>query len=358
MIYLHFPLNWAKTSVISFFIPRNISYYWNLGSMAGIVLVVQIITGLLLSFLYATKTPDVFFLLNIFCKDRFWGFILRIIHLNFASLFFFCIYLHMFRGLFYKRFFKVITWSRGVSIMLILIATAFLGYVLPWGQISFWGATVITNMFSAIPYIGTALVIWLWGDFRVRQTTLRFFYSIHFLLPFILSAVVIFHIIFLHETGSKSKLYLNNKNKFMLSEFRNYLLPKDYLNLFLFLLFFEFFLLYPYFLGDEENFILANSLASPIHIKPEWYFLFAYAILRSIPNKLGGVVALVLRVVLFYVLPFKKRKNNSLFMKFSFYLFLAVLFLLTWLGGNPVEAPYIMIGQVLTILYFLLLFFI
>jgi len=348
-------LNWAKTSILSFAIPSNISYFWNFGSFAGIVLVLQVITGLLLSFTYIPIVPETFFWVNLNRKDYFWWFLLRILHLNFASLFFIAVYFHFLRGIYYKSFIKTIVWSSGVTILILLMAAAFLGYTLPYGRISFWGATVITNFFSAIPVIGGKLVIFLWGGYGVGQSTISFFYSLHYLVPFILIVVALLHLIFLHETGSKSKIFLRNKNKGFLIEFNNYLLQKDLINLLIITVFLILVLVFPFVLGDVENFILANPLSSPLHIKPEWYFLFLYAILRAIPNKLGGVVAIAISLVLFYFFPFKKVYNNIKRMKLTFYLSLCTLFLLTWLGGSPVEFPYVTISQIFTTLYFILI---
>lgn len=236
--------------------------------------------------------------------------------------------------------------------MLILIATAFLGYVLPWGQISLWGATVITNLVSAIPVLGTKIVVWVWGGFAVNSYTLRFFYSLHFILPLLIIVFVLFHIIFLHETGSSRTLFLHT-NEIKIN-FNYSFTIKDIMNFFIFFLFFIFVFYSPYILGDPENFIFANPLISPLHIQPEWYFLFAYAILRAIPNKLGGVIALVLSVIIFYIFPFFCKNfypMKPLFL-INFWCFIVFFILLTWLGGNPVEEPYILLGQIFTFFYF------
>lgn len=248
-------------------------------------------------------------------------------------------------------------WSRGITIFIALIAIAFLGYTLPYGRISFWGATVITNFFRAVPFIGGNLVIFLWGNFSVRQTTISFFYSLHYLLPFILLALVIIHLVQLHEFGSKSKSFLTIKNKNILIEFNNYLIQKDLVNLLVLLVFVMLVLIFPYYLGDRENFILANSLSSPLHIKPEWYFLFLYAILRSVPHKLVGVILIFSALLVFYLFPFKKRYHYIKRQKVIFYLFLSTLFLLTWLGGIRVEQPYLSLSQFFTVFYFVLLYF-
>ncbi len=353
-----FPFNWIKQRIINLPTNINISYIWNFGSFLGIILVIQIVTGFLLSINYVRDSSIAFNSIIFIRRDSFFGFLLRWIHLNIGSLFFLILYSHLFRGIFFLSYRLTIAWIRGVTIILLLIATAFLGYVLPWGQISLWGATVITNLLSTVPFIGQALVIWVWGGFRVNTYTLGIFYSLHFLLPLLICVIVLFHIVFLHETGSTSKLFLHtneNKNKFYFL-----FVIKDIVNIRALLFFIFLFLISPFKLGDPENFSFANPLRSPLHIQPEWYFLFAYAILRSIPNKLGGVIALVLSVVLFYFFPFFRKNKNSLifFHKYVIWFFLFVRLILTWIGGNPVEAPYILIGQISTFLYFFLILFI
>jgi len=271
--------------------------------------------------------------------------------------FFILIYLHIRRGIYYSSFHLTFTWTRGVIILLVLIGTAFLGYVLPWGQISFWGATVITNLLSAIPYAGETLTYWLWGGFSVDNATLTRFFSLHFVLPFILSLLVIFHIVFLHETGSNNPLGAPfNKDKI---PFHPYYRWKDLLGLrslirgFLIIV-----TIFPYKLSDPENFIPANSLITPPHIQPEWYFLFAYAILRSIPNKLGGVIALFLSIIILTRLPLTiKRYFNPIRMyphnKILFWVFINTFLILTHLGACPVEPPYVQLSQIFTIVYFI-----
>ena len=259
----------------------------------------------------------------------------------------------MARGLFNFWFRIDTTWVRGATILFLLMASAFLGYVLPWGQISLWGATVITNLISAIPVFGGVLVFWVWGGFSINSATLTFFYSLHFLLPFIIFVLVLFHLIFLHETGSSRRIFLYTRESKLKFNF-SYTL-KDIINLFVIILFLLFCFLAPYKLGDPENFIFANPIMSPLHIQPEWYFLFAYAILRSIPNKLGGVLALVASVAVFYVFPFFQNAYPfiNLIFKLVFWSFLVVFILLTWLGGNPVESPYIILGQFLSFFFFI-----
>lgn len=290
------------------------------------------------------------------CYDVNYGWLLRAVHANGASMFFICLYLHTGRGLYFGSYRYIHTWNIGVVILLATMATAFLGYVLPWGQISFWGATVITNLLSAIPYCGSRLVEWLWGGFSVGNPTLSRFFTLHFLLPFVIAALVMIHLIFLHETGSNNPLGLNRN--FDKIPFHPYFSIKDIVGFLLALYFLVVLALTsPYYLGDPDNFTPANPISTPAHIKPEWYFLFAYAILRSIPNKLGGVIALVLSIIIFLILPltntYKFRSNQTYpLTKITFWSFLVIASILTWIGARPVEEPFVVIGQIITILYF------
>jgi len=271
--------------------------------------------------------------------------------------FFICIYIHVGRGIYYSSYTYNHTWNIGVLILFITIATAFIGYVLPWGQISFWGATVITNLLSAIPYIGVDLVQWVWGGFAVDKATLTRFFSIHFLLPFVILAIVIVHLIFLHQTGSRNPLGINSNQEKI--PFHPYFSVKDIFGFLIIIwILINLSLLNPFLLGDVENFIMANPLVTPIHIQPEWYFLFAYAILRSIPNKLGGVLALVLSIAILFILPLTQksiiRRSQFYYLnKFLFWIIINIVIILTWIGARPVEDPYILTGQLLTIFYFL-----
>lgn len=353
---LSFPLDWAKNRIIDLPAHKNLSLNWNYGSILGIIIIIQIFRGVLLSFYFIAKTPETFYYLNVFSRSVFYGDVLRWIHLNFSSLFFFAVYFHLLRGLFFFSFRLEKTWIRGTTILILLMAAAFLGYVLPWGQISLWGATVITNIFSSFPIIGPPFVIWLWGDFNVRQATLRFFFSLHFLVPFIILALVLFHLIFLHERGSSSTLYHHRRRRKI--KFDSAFTIKDRLNISLLAGAGILILISPYFLGDPENFILANPLARPLHIKPEWYFLWAYAILRAIPHKLGGVLALLFRVLILYLLPFLRNYKTGLknAWKITIFWLVVTFLLLTWLGGNPVEPPYIVLGQLFTAAYFGIIF--
>ena len=344
-------------SLIDLPTPNNINSMWNFGSLLGLCLIIQILSGLFLALHYSSNSFIRFEVVINNHLDVNINWLLRILHANGASIFFFSIYLHISRGLYFSSFYYKETWLVGVIILLLVIASAFLGYVLPWGQMSFWGATVITRIFSAIPYFGKLIVFWLWGGFSVDNPTLTRFFGLHFLLPFIVLGLRIVHLLYLHQTGSNNPLGINrNSNKL---SFHFYFSIKDSLG-FLILIFILGVLVYftPWKLGDPENFIEANPLVTPIHIQPEWYFLFAYAILRSIPNKLGGVLALFASVlILYYPLVFSKSKFQSLrfypWNKVYFWLIINVFILLTWIGARPVEEPYVWTGQLLTLFYFL-----
>nr|AWV84353.1 cytochrome b [Chonosia crassipennis] len=347
----------VNNSLIDLPAPSNLSYWWNFGSLLGLCLIIQIMTGLFLSMHYNGDIMNAFNSVSHMCRDVNYGWILRSMHANGASLFFICVYLHIGRGMYYGSYKYYETWMVGVIILFALMGTAFLGYVLPWGQMSFWGATVITNLLSAVPYLGLSLVNWIWGGFAVDNATLTRFYSLHFILPFVILALTMIHLIFLHQRGSNNPIGLNsNIDKI---PFHPYFSIKDILGFMLTLIMFvTFSMLNPYLLGDPDNFIPANSMVTPKHIQPEWYFLFAYAILRSIPNKLGGVIALVMSILILVFIP---SLNNSKFLGLSlyplsqimFWYLLAVMILLTWIGARPVEIPFINVGMVLTIIYFL-----
>lgn len=346
-----------NNSLIDLPSPSNISTIWNFGSLLGLCLIIQIITGIFLSIHYCPNVEIAFNRVTHICRDVNYGWLIRTLHANGASFFFVCIYAHIARNIYYGSYKLIHTWLVGVLILFILIATAFLGYVLPWGQISFWGATVITNLLSAIPYLGSRIVQWLWGGFAVDNATLNRFFSLHFLLPFIISAIVIIHLLFLHQTGSNNPLGINrNIDKIPFHPFFSF---KDLLGFLIIIIrLIMLTLTQPYLLGDPDNFIPANPLVTPIHIQPEWYFLFAYAILRSIPNKLGGVIALVISIAILMIIPFTNKKkiiSNSFYPinKILFWLFIVLVVILTWIGARPVEDPYILIGQSLTVLYFL-----
>nr|YP_009828722.1 cytochrome b [Empoascanara sipra]QJC14419.1 cytochrome b [Empoascanara sipra]UKF74188.1 cytochrome b [Empoascanara sipra] len=343
-------------SIIDLPAPINISLWWNFGVLLGSCLAIQLITGILLSMHYSATIDTAFNSLSHIMRDVNYGWLLRSIHSNGASLFFICIYLHTGRGIYYGSYKFIKTWMTGVLIMLLTMATAFLGYVLPWGQMSFWGATVITNLLSAFPYIGASLVSWIWGGFAVDNATLNRFFSLHFMLPFIISLMVVIHIFFLHMTGSNNPIGLNSNTDKI--PFHPYFSIKDLTGicitmLLLLLLNFS----DPFLLSDPDNFINANPMVTPVHIQPEWYFLFAYAILRSIPNKLGGVMALFASILILMILPFSmkmKFKGISFYplAQINIWVFLTTTILLTWIGARPVELPYTDIGAALTVLYF------
>nr|ABW69135.1 cytochrome b [Lanius senator niloticus] len=339
--------------------PSNISIWWNFGSLLGICLIMQITTGLLLAMHYTADTSLAFSSVAHICRDVQFGWLIRNLHANGASFFFICIYLHIGRGLYYGSYMNKETWNVGVILLLMLMATAFVGYVLPWGQMSFWGATVITNLFSAIPYIGQTLVEWAWGGFSVDNPTLTRFFALHFLLPFLIAGLTLVHLTFLHETGSNNPLGIPSDCDKI--PFHPYYSIKDILGFALMLILLAALALFsPNMLGDPENFAPANPLATPPHIKPEWYFLFAYAILRSIPNKLGGVVALAASILVLFLIPLlhKSKQRSMTFRPLSQILFWALvtnILILTWVGSQPVEHPFIIIGQLASFSYFLIL---
>nr|YP_008757684.1 cytochrome b [Hylobitelus xiaoi]AFV63184.1 cytochrome b [Hylobitelus xiaoi] len=336
--------------------PTNISSMWNFGSLLGLCLMIQILTGIMLAMHYCPNVEMAFNSIAHICRDVNYGWLLRTLHANGASFFFICLYTHIGRGLYYSSYYLIETWMSGVTIFFMVMATAFLGYVLPWGQMSFWGATVITNLVSAIPYLGISIVQWIWGGFAVNNATLTRFFTLHFLFPFIISALVMAHLLFLHQTGSSNPMGTNSNMDKMF--FHPYFTYKDLIGFLLLTMSLTTLTLQnPYLLGDPDNFTPANPLVTPIHIQPEWYFLFAYAILRSIPNKLGGVAALVFSISILYTSPFtnKKKFQSTQFYplnKLLFWTLLSIIILLTWIGARPVEDPYIIVGQTLTISYF------
>nr|AFP82088.1 cytochrome b [Formica uralensis] len=353
-------INFMKMSLMNLPSPVNISYLWNFGSLLGLFLMIQIISGFFLSMHYCPNTNFAFFSIIHIIQNVKLGWLIHNIHINGASMFFICMYLHISRGLYYNSYKLINTWLIGVSLYLLSMATAFLGYVLPWGQMSFWGATVITNLVSTIPYIGNLMVQWIWGGFSINNATLNRFYSIHFILPFIIMMMVMLHLFFLHTTGSSNPLGINS-NLYKIP-FHIYFSIKDMLGFMIFLFFFWLInLKYPYIFSDPDNFIPANPMVTPIHIQPEWYFLFAYAILRSIPNKLGGVIALLSSIIILYFLPLINTKLNS----FTFYpinqimywIFSNTFILLTWAGSQVIEYPFIIITQIMSYIYFMYFMF-
>nr|APA38892.1 cytochrome b [Mammuthus primigenius]APA39114.1 cytochrome b [Mammuthus primigenius]AUF72716.1 cytochrome b [Mammuthus primigenius]AUF72781.1 cytochrome b [Mammuthus primigenius]AUF72807.1 cytochrome b [Mammuthus primigenius] len=336
--------------------PSNISTWWNFGSLLGACLITQILTGLFLAMHYTPDTMTAFSSMSHICRDVNYGWIIRQLHSNGASIFFLCLYTHIGRNIYYGSYLYSETWNTGIMLLLITMATAFMGYVLPWGQMSFWGATVITNLFSAIPYIGTDLVEWIWGGFSVDKATLNRFFALHFILPFTMIALAGVHLTFLHETGSNNPLGLTSDSDKI--PFHPYYTIKDFLGLLILISFLLLLaLLSPDMLGDPDNYMPADPLNTPLHIKPEWYFLFAYAILRSVPNKLGGVLALLLSILVLGMMPLlHTSKHRSMMLRplsqVLFWTLATDLLMLTWIGSQPVDYPYIIIGQVASILYF------
>lgn len=337
--------------------PVNISIWWNAGSILGFLLGFQILTGIFLSMYYVADLASAFSSVIHIIRDVPSGWIFRCFHANGASLFFLFIYIHLGRGLYYQRYItQPRTWIVGVSIFLLSMATAFLGYVLPWGQMSFWGATVITNLLSAIPYFGNFIVEWVWGGFSISQPTLNRFFSLHFLLPFVIRVIALLHLVFLHDKGSTNplgdKVFINKIS------FHPYFSWKDIVGLLVLIIILCFIcFFFPSLLLDPENFINANPIITPVHIQPEWYFLFAYAILRSIPSKLGGVIALAISILVLYtlgvgVIKYSGSSRFNIFYQILFWGFIVIFILLTWLGACPIEEPFLRLAGPITWLYF------
>lgn len=347
-----------NSSLIDLPAPNNLSIWWNFGSLLGLCLGIQIVTGLFLAIHYTPHIDLAFSSVAHITRDVNYGWLLRNLHANGASWFFICIYLHVGRGIYYGSYINIETWNIGVVLLILTIGTAFLGYVLPWGQIRFWGATVITNLLSAIPYIGPSIVEWLWGGFAVDNATLNRFFALHFLLPFALMGLTILHLLFLHQTGSNNPLGLNSNSDKV--PFHIYYSTKDLVGFLILIIGLTAISVFsPNLLGDPENFLPANPLVTPVHIKPEWYFLWAYAILRSIPNKLGGVIAIFAALLILFIVPLiyiQKYRGNIFYplAQLLFWCLVANTILLTWIGGCPVEAPYELLGAIFTFIYFFL----
>jgi quinol-cytochrome oxidoreductase complex cytochrome b subunit len=351
-------LSFVDSHIIDYPTPINLNYMWSFGSTAGICLVIQIITGIFLAMHYTPHVDLAFSSVEHIMRDVNNGWLIRYLHANGASMFFIVTYCHIFRGLYYGSYMhpRGLLWGTGVIIFLLMMATAFMGYVLPWGQMSFWGATVITNLFSAVPFVGGAIVEWLWGGFSVDNATLNRFFSLHYLMPFVIAGLVIVHLSLLHANGSNNPLGIN-KNVDTVS-FYPYFYVKDLLAFFILIAFFSFFVFYyPNALGHSDNYIPANPLVTPAHIVPEWYFLPFYAILRSIPDKLGGVVAMVAAILILLLLPIintseiRSSKFRPIF-GIGYWFLVSDFLLLGWIGQKPVETPYIEIGMGLTFFYF------
>jgi len=356
--------------------PRNLSYWWNFGSLAGIMLVIMIVTGIFLAMQYTPHVNYAFDSVERIMRDVNYGWLMRYLHMNGASFFFILVYIHLFRGLFYGSYKtpRELLWMLGVVILLLMMATAFMGYVLPWGQMSFWGATVITNLFSAIPLVGQDIVTWLWGGFAVDNPTLNRFYSLHYLLPFVIVAVVGLHLIALHQHGSGNPLGIDSKGPQDSIPFHPYYTVKDMFGLGVFLIVYAAFVFYmPNALGDPQNYVQANPLQTPPEIVPEWYFLPFYAMLRSVPDilfvqaKLAGVIAMFSSIFVLFFLPWldTSRVRSAHFRpvyKWVFWLLLLDVIMLGWVGAHRPDLPafhifghpitYISLGQIGTLYYF------
>nr|YP_010271155.1 cytochrome b [Gargara genistae]UKB86920.1 cytochrome b [Gargara genistae] len=337
--------------------PMNLNNWWNFGSILGMCLMIQLMSGIMLSMHYNGDVEMAFNSISHIMRDVNYGWLIRTVHANGASLFFMCMFMHIGRGVYFSSYKMINTWVSGMLILLLTMATAFLGYVLPWGQMSFWGATVITNLLSAIPYLGDMLVNWIWGGFSVSNPTLSRFFSLHFILPFIISMMVIIHLFMLHMTGSSNPMGLNSSIDKI--PFHPYYSIKDLMAMSITLtIMLMLNMMEPFLLSDPDNFTPADPMITPTHIQPEWYFLFAYAILRSIPNKLGGVLALFMSIIILMILPMSM---NMKFKGLSFYPISQVYYwtfnsnfiMLTWIGSQPVEMPFIKTGVMLTMMYFL-----
>lgn len=356
-----FILSFIDSHIIDYPTPINLNYLWSFGSAAGMCLVIQIVTGILLAMHYTPHIEMAFNSVEHIMRDVNNGWLIRYLHANGASMFFIVVYCHIFRGLYYGSYMypREKLWISGVIIFLLMMATAFMGYVLPWGQMSFWGATVITNLFSAIPFVGNSIVEWLWGGFSVSNATLNRFFSLHYLMPFVISGFVIIHLSLLHKDGSNNPLGINTNVQTM--PFYPYFYVKDlfaFLILVLALSFIVFY--YPNALGHPDNYIPANPMSTPSHIVPEWYFLPFYAILRSIPDKLGGVIAMISAILVLMVLPFmntSKVRSGQFRPIFglAYWFLVADFLLLGWIGQKPVETPFIEVGMIATAFYFIFL---
>ena len=356
-----------QADLVDYPTPKNLNYWWNFGSLAGIVLVIMIATGVFLAMHYTPHVDYAFESVERIMRDVNYGWLMRYLHMNGASMFFIVVYIHMFRGLYYGSYKnpRELLWILGVFILLAMMATAFMGYVLPWGQMSFWGATVITNLFSAIPLVGESIVTWLWGGFSVDNATLNRFYSLHYLMPFIIFALVFLHLVALHTSKSNNPLGIDVKGPQDTIPFTPYYTIKDMFGLGVFMLIYLGFVFFaPNFFGEPDNYIKANPLVTPPHIVPEWYFLPFYAILRAItfdiwfiPAKLIGVVAMFGSILILLVLPWLDRspvrsaRFRPLYKQF-FWIFLVDCFVLGYVGANPPEGYFVILGQVATAYYF------
>jgi ubiquinol-cytochrome c reductase cytochrome b/c1 subunit len=354
-------LSFTQEHMMDYPAPRNLNYAWNFGSLAGLALVIQIVSGIVLAMHYTPHAEMAFDSVERIMRDVNYGWLIRYIHANGASFFFIVVYLHIFRGLYYGSYKapREVLWWIGLVILLAMMGTAFMGYVLPWGQMSFWGATVITNLFSAIPVVGTPIVEWLWGGFAVDNPTLNRFYALHYLLPFVIVGLVGLHLWALHHKKSNNPLGIDYKGPQDFIPFHPYYTIKDAFGVGVFLILFSLFLFYaPNYMGHPDNYIPADPLKTPAHIVPEWYFLPFYAILRAIPDKLGGVIAMGLSIGILFLLPWldTSRIRSATFrpvFKWFFWLMVADMVLLGYVGSQPAEGDWILIGRLATAYYFL-----
>jgi ubiquinol-cytochrome c reductase cytochrome b subunit len=351
--YLHHEMHEYPT-------PKNLNYWWNFGSLAGVCLVIQIVSGIVLAMHYTPHTLMAFDSTEHIMRDVNYGWLLRYIHANGGSMFFLVVYIHFFRGLYFGSYKapRELLWMIGVVIIILMMATAFMGYVLPWGQMSFWGATVITNLFSAIPVVGDPIVTWLWGGFTVDNPTLNRFFSLHYLLPFVILGIVVVHVLALHQHGSNNPIGIEIKGPQDSIPFHPYYTMKDMFGLMVFMLFFTYWVFFnPNYLGHPDNYIPANPLVTPAHIVPEWYLLPFYAILRAVPSKLGGVVLMFAALIVLFLLPWldtskvRSARFRPIYRQF-FWLIVIDCIVLGWIGANPPEGIYIVIGRIATTYYF------
>ena len=349
-----------SSHIINYPTPINLNYMWSFGSAAGICLVIQIISGIFLAMYYTPHIDYAFLSIEFIMRNVNNGWIIRYIHANGASIFFIIVYCHIFRGIYFGSYIKPrqLLWISGVIIFILMMATAFIGYVLPWGQMSFWGVTVITNIFSAIPFVGKSIVEWLWGGFSIGNPTLNRFFSFHYLFPFLIVGVTIIHLALLHINGSNNPIGLESPSNKI--SFYPYFYVKDLLAFFFLIFLFSFLIFYyPNLLGHSLNYIPADSMSTPSDIVPEWYFLPFYAILKAVPHKIGGILLMGGSLIILFILPFIhfseiRSANFKLIYKFIFWLILITFILLMWVGQKSTEQPYVGIGQFLTFTYFFL----
>ncbi|MBT6387804.1 MAG: cytochrome b [Alphaproteobacteria bacterium] len=340
--------------------PRNLNYWWSLGSIAGVALVLQIVTGIVLAMHYVPHADMAFESVEHIMRDVNYGWMMRYLHSNGASLFFVAVYIHMFRGLYFGSYKapRELLWWFGILIFLAMMATAFMGYVLPWGQMSFWGATVITNMFTAIPIVGEAVTTWLWGGYSVAGPTLQRFFSLHYLLPFVIFALMFIHLWALHTSKSNNPLGIDVKSEKDTLPFHPYFTTKDLVGFGVFFIILAYWVFFnPNYMGHPDNYIPANPLVTPAHIVPEWYFLPFYAILRAVPDKLGGVALMLGAILILFVIPWldtsrvRSATFRPIYSKF-FWIFVVNGLILGWVGANPAEGSFILIGRIATAYYF------